>query len=566
MKSIGHLPLGPDGEAVEVPAVGKQPRERPRDQRENTVHKDTGPVGVERHPDHAERRKHHQHIEAEGDHKPGEQRAVPDPAREESEQIDAQQPAAEKRRENDGHIVDALFGDVMNSDRAADHAGRHQQRHGFCETERLTVGFALAEPFVEIDGADGRDAVDRAGERTHRRRETGRNDPSGHEGRQLRENEVRQHLVGGQPGDGFVTEHMVERKEADAEEEETSPRRQAHEDAQQRRLARFTGGFRGDVTLDHILVAGIFGHEADDADQQRDQESAVVQREAHRAEAEFVILHADVENLRKASGHLECDQGKAEHTASEQQDRLHHIGPDHRLEAAEYGIAADYDSGDRDDRKKREAGHLRHRQRDQVQDGRKPDELQDDEADRRITAHTAAVARFEILECAGHPAAPEERDEEVIGHRRSRENAERLRELPEIQRVGRRRQRQEGHRADRGAEHRQPDRPAGKRAVAEEVVLGAFVFPGEVDTHQRHRDEIEHQCQQVSESEHGCFSDQIVLPFQCCRIEHHVFDPNAVPGVDHVDFAVFGLNHRRIGIFAGSVLQDQRGLPLLPVR
>ena len=66
------------------------------------------------------------HIEAEGDHKPGEQRAVPDPAREESEQIDAQQPAAEKRRENDGHIVDALFGDVMNSDRAADHAGQHQ--------------------------------------------------------------------------------------------------------------------------------------------------------------------------------------------------------------------------------------------------------------------------------------------------------------------------------------------------------------------------------------------------------------------------------------------------------
>ena len=48
----------------------------------------------------------------------------------------------------------------------------------------------------------------------------------------------------------------------------------------------------------------------------------------------FEAVLISLTNLTSA-GQFAGDQHKTEDAAAEQQDRLHHIGPDHRLEAAE---------------------------------------------------------------------------------------------------------------------------------------------------------------------------------------------------------------------------------------
>lgn len=74
------------------------------------------------------------------------------------------------------------------------------------------------------------------------------------------------------------------------------------------------------------------------------QEGAFAEAEIQRPEAEFVVLHADLEHLRSAARQLDDDGRSRRAPAAEQDDRLHHIGPDHRFDATENCVEAGDDA------------------------------------------------------------------------------------------------------------------------------------------------------------------------------------------------------------------------------
>ena len=314
---------------------------------------------------------------------------------------------------------------------------------------------------------------------------------------------MRQHLVRREIRDRRIRDQFVERIQAAAEKEEAHPGRNAHRGAENHRLARFAQGFRGDVTLHHILVAGVIGGVADHAEQQQHGKGAVVQPPRHRPEAELVVGKADPQHVGEALRQFVQHQPHAEYPAQQQDHRLDHIRPDHRLDSSDHGVQRDEETADHDHRRQAAAGHPGDRQGDQIEHRRQPDELGDHKAERRIRPEKRAVTRLQIFKGAGRPAPPEERDEKPDRQQRRKRHREAVHRLPVVQHIRRRRQREECDRTDRSAEHRQPDRPAGESPVAEKILLCALVFFAEVKTDARHRGQIKQNGTEVRNSEHG---------------------------------------------------------------
>jgi len=192
---------------------------------------------------------------------------------------------------------------------------------------------------------------------------------------------VRQHHVCRKTCHRRIGMEPVVDEEAGPQEEEGHPGRNAHSDADPGRLARLMQTRRGDIALDHVLVAGVFGGESDESEQGDHPEGPFVEIEPGRAETEFMVLHADPDHFGESSLHRKQDRPDAEHATQQQNDGLDHIGPDDRLDAAEDGVETDDHPADRDHAGERKIQHSRHRERNQIQHRRQPDQLQNEETD-----------------------------------------------------------------------------------------------------------------------------------------------------------------------------------------
>ena len=300
---------------------------------------------------------------------------------------------------------------------------------------------------------------------------------------------MRKHVIRLHPGNRSGGEYLIESEKAGSHEQKEQPGRHAHECAYQRRLARFAYRRGGDVTLYHRLIAGELGEGAENSDQSHHHDSTFVETEFHRTEAEFVVLHADVENLGKAAGHLEHHRQNADQRASEQDQCLHHVGPDYRLDAAEYRVETGDHSEKQDCRSFADMEQFGERQHHQIEDDCEAQQLAEQRIERGVDPDAGAVAGFQIFIGGRFEAAPEERDENPAGDQRRDRHEEIRRQLPVVQHECRRREGEKGDRADRGPDHREAERPARNFASAEKILLAAVVAFQEIDAHPGHAEQ-----------------------------------------------------------------------------
>ena len=372
---------------------------------------------------------------------------------------------------------------------------------------------------VEIDDRHRAYRIDAGIQRAHRRRQRRRHHQAGDAGRQV---------LGDEPGHdrfgpGLAGEHrrgggvrvvLEEHPQGGAQQHIERPHRQRGEQVHPQAPARLFHGARGAVALHGVLVAGVFRQPVGQADQQHHGDGLLTQRRlpAHRPrravvelrERELARRRGFPEHLTQAAGQRFHHHPDAQQPADHQHHGLQHVGPDHRVDAADNGVQADEQAGADDRRGRRHVHQLLDQQRQQPQDHRQAHQLGDDERQGAVHPHAGAEALFQKLVGAGHVAAPEKRQEHIGGH----EQRHRQRQvgqiaqpagLERVRRVG-----QEGDRADRGAHQGEADHPSPEAPPADEILLGAGIAAGEVKPDQQHHRQVGQQHPPVEQRQGHC--------------------------------------------------------------
>ena len=237
---------------------------------------------------------------------------------------------------------------------------------------------------------------------------------------------------------------VVKREEAAADKEERQPGRYAHHGAEQSRLARLARAPGGEIALDHVLVARVFGSEIDESEYDHDCERTLAEAGFERAEAEFVELRTDAEHIREPLRQPQDDERHAEQSAEQQHDGLGHIGPDHGFDTAERRVEYDDDPPGEDDPADADTEHFSQRNRYEIEHGRQPELLQQYKAEGGVEADCPAVSFLKVLECADRRTLPEERDDDPCREQRDGRQRQVRHELPVVEHESRRRQREKG--------------------------------------------------------------------------------------------------------------------------
>ena len=199
--------------------------------------------------------------------------------------------------------------------------------------------------------------------------------------------------------------------------------------------------------------------------------------------------HPGAEAVRQREG----DDREREERAGDEHDRLHDVGPHHRVEPAHHRVEHRGDAHDADHERHVHPEERVEDERQQVEDHPAPDRLHDQEAPARVEPRPRAEARLEEGVRRGARLAAVERHEphrRRAGRERDREREDERVPVREV-RLGR--QREEGDGADVGREHRERERPARQPAAGLGELVGPVPAPAEVEaaSEERGGDEVD---------------------------------------------------------------------------
>ena len=233
--------------------------------------------------------------------------------------------------------------------------------------------------------------------------------------------------IAGQNGAGMrVRVCLKEHPERGAQQHIKRPDWQCREQVDPEPASRFQRRLRGAITLHGVLVAGVFGEPVGQPDQQHHGGGFFAQGERPggvtrcavfpRCQRKFAGIAGLLEDLVQAAGQCIQYHPQADDAAEQQNHGLQHVGPDHRIDAADHGVQPDKEAAQHNGGGGGQVGDLLDQQRQQPQNHGQAHQLCHQKGHGAIHTNGRAVALFEKFVGAGHIAAPEKRQEHESGH------------------------------------------------------------------------------------------------------------------------------------------------------
>ncbi len=386
------------------------------------------------------------------------------------------------------------------------HQRRPQQRGPPPQPQHRRLGGPVAGQAVDDVGDRGvRHRVERRGERAHRGPQDARHQQPGDPDRQPVEDEARVEVVGALQPQLLEGPPPVVRPQQRPHQGE---RRELHGDEDSRadhRLLTVPQGAAGQHPLDDQLVGTVAGHGEDRAaeDCRRQGEGAG----QHVGGGEVGVEDPEVPGVQRGGEAVPADM-PAEDADRQQrparvQAHLDHVGPDHRLDAAEVGVA-DGDHGQHDDDQlvADVQAELVQQQLDRDRRGEEPDALGEqpgeDEGDRGDPLQPRPEPLRQVLVGADEVAPLVERDQHGRHHDPPDDVAQCQLDVAEgLAAGGPAGDADHGQHAGLGRHHREAHRPPRHPPLADEVVGGGLLAPRETQPDPGDDDEVHHDHDQV---------------------------------------------------------------------
>ena len=275
---------------------------------------------------------------------------------------------AEDARDLPPDVQGALGPDHQDRKARPEQAPDHR-RHAQTPQARPVAHLRVDVAFVEIHEQDGRGAIQGRVDRAHRRRRHRRQDQSLQARRKLRRDEVRKGLVAladrcaGRAG-------RVEREQRRPDVQEDRGHRDVDQHADPDGTPGLALGRHGRVLLHEVLVgqeiSQVLRHAVDD----HHPDGPRRQGQVPTAEAELVGVQGRLDQGLGAREDSPRQAHRAEQQPADHDDRLHDVGPDHGLHAAQQRVEDRNNSDDDDNHLDRPIQELVQQQSHEIQDHR----------------------------------------------------------------------------------------------------------------------------------------------------------------------------------------------------
>ena len=328
------------------------------------------------------------------------------------------------------------------------------------------------------------------------------------------EDEVREDLIRLRDGSELRRLLLEVNEERRADGEKQQRRRDAQQAVGPDRLGGVLLRGRGEVALHHRLVGAVAEDLAEDAanDDDPDRVPAFGEIPLGLHQVEFALHAGGLKNRAPAAVNLADDNQQRRERAAKQHDRLQHIRPDHRLDAAEHGVERAQHTHRDDAPAHIPAGDRRERHRRQQDDDAHPAQLEHREAGAAEFSQATAETHLEVFVNARDVQSPIKR-QETINDQRHHQHDRHVEKKPRpvrAERLGR--DGEERDRAELRRENTQAGRPPHDAFAGDKIVVDRFAAARKPKAHPDEHGHVTSQHNPVDRAEGLLRLGQVDLP------------------------------------------------------